>query len=431
MANEYNDPKGGTKSTIGSQFRTDKYNKSALVDARRKQFFGQMSSVENMPKHMGKDIKRYHYIPMLDERNVNDQGIDASGVTISSSTWTAYNNAGAEIGATYTTEALALAATGAVSAQRNGGNMYGGSKDIGAMVGKFPALTENGGRVNRVGHTRVDLTGSITKFGFFFDYTQESLDFDTDDQLMQHLTTESVNGAVEITEDMLQIDIVNSAGTIVYPGAATSLLTVSGQSAVPDVLDYPTLMRLKITLDQNRTPQETKVITGTRMTDTLTIRGGRFIHCGTEMIPTLERMVDHFNKQAFQSVEKYAAGTTVMEGEIGAIGNFRFIIVPEMTSWAGRGAAASEANQVTHHTTNGFYDVIPLLCIGSESFVTIGFQTTGKGAKFTTIHKPPGKETADHTDPYGETGFMSMKWYYGFMALRPERIALIRCAAYS
>jgi hypothetical protein len=26
-------------------------------------------------------------------------------------------------------------------------------------------------------------------------------------------------------------------------------------------------------------------------------------------------------------------------------------------------------------------------------------------------------------------GFMSIKWYYGFMALRPERIAVIRTSA--
>mgnify|MGYP000879285153 CR=1 FL=1 len=35
-------------------------------------------------KHFGKEIKVYHYIRLLDDRNINDQGIDATGVTISS-----------------------------------------------------------------------------------------------------------------------------------------------------------------------------------------------------------------------------------------------------------------------------------------------------------------------------------------------------------
>jgi N4-gp56 family major capsid protein len=49
--------------------------------------------------------------------------------------------------------------------------------------------------------------------------------------------------------------------------------------------------------------------------------------------------------------------------------------------------------------------------------------------KFKITHKKPGKETADRSDPYGETGFMSIKWYYGSLILRPERLALIKTAA--
>jgi N4-gp56 family major capsid protein len=70
-----------------------------------------------------------------------------------------------------------------------------------------------------------------------------------------------------------------------------------------------------------------------------------------------------------------------------------------------------------------------MLCIGDGSFTTIGFQTDGKSVKFVTTHKKPGIETADRTDPYGETGFMSIKWYYGFMILRSERIGLIKTIA--
>lgn len=70
-----------------------------------------------------------------------------------------------------------------------------------------------------------------------------------------------------------------------------------------------------------------------------------------------------------------------------------------------------------------------MLVVGDGSFTTIGFQTDGKTVKFKITHKAPGEATADRTDPYGETGFMSIKWYYGFMALRPERIAVLKTAA--
>ena len=49
--------------------------------------------------------------------------------------------------------------------------------------------------------------------------------------------------------------------------------------------------------------------------------------------------------------------------------------------------------------------------------------------KFKIITKMPGEKTADRTDPYGETGFSSIKWYYGVLVLRPERLGMIKTVA--
>lgn len=387
MTRQYNDPAGGTPSNVGTQFRNEYYQKQALVEARKEQYFSQLADVTSMPKNMGKKIVRYHYIPLLDNANVNDQGLDAAGAVIAN------------------------------------GNLYGSSKDIGTISGKLPSLSENGGRVNRVGFKRKTLEGTFEKFGFFDEYTQESVDFDSDDMLMQHVNREMINGASEITEDALQIDLLNAAGVIKFAGNATLNTNVGAD----DVVTYGDLMRLSIDLDNNRTPKHTKIITGTRMIDTRTIPGARVMYIGSELIPTLKAMKDLHNNPAFISVEKYAAGTEVLNGEIGAIDNFRFVVVPEMMKWAGVGADAT-AN-TTHYKTGTKFDVFPMLCVGSESFTTIGFQTDGKSVKFKITHKKPGEETADRNDPYGETGFMSIKWYYGFMTLRSERIGIIKTAA--
>ncbi len=70
-----------------------------------------------------------------------------------------------------------------------------------------------------------------------------------------------------------------------------------------------------------------------------------------------------------------------------------------------------------------------MLVVGDESFTTVGFQTDGKSVKFKIKHSKPGSPESYANDPYGETGFMSIKWYYGFMALRPERIAVVKTIA--
>lgn len=340
---------------------------------------------------MGKTIKVYEYIPLLDIRNINDQGIDAAGVVIAN------------------------------------GNLYGSSKDIGTITSKLPVLTENGGRVNRVGFTRITREGSIAKFGFFTEFTQESIDFDSDSDLMSHLSRELVNGAHEITEAVLQKDLLANAGVIVYSGTATTNGTITGVGGTPSVVSYANLMRLDSILSDNRTPKQTKVITGSRNIDTKVINGGRVMYIGSELTPLLKGMVDLFSNAAFVSVQHYADAGTVLNGEIGSIDNFRFVEVPEMLHWAGVGAA--EGVNPGYRATGGFYDVFPMLCVGDGSFATIGFQTDGKTVKFNVMTKMPGRETADRNDPYGETGFSSIKWYYGFLAKRPERIGLIKTVA--
>ena len=388
---QYNNP-GTTESTIGEQINESYYWKLALIEAAKERYFSPLADVVTMPKNYGKKIKKFHYLPLLDDRNMNDQGLDAAGAV--------YDN----------------------------GNLYGSSKDIGTITSKLPVLSETGGRVNRVGFTRIVVEGSLEKMGFFSEYTQESLDFDSDAELYQHMSREMILGADEINEDALQVDLLNSAGVIRYGGVATAATEITGEGANVSVVTYKTLQRLAITLTDNRTPKQTKIIKGSRMIDTATISDGFVMYIGSEVQPIIEDMQDTFGNQAFVPVRKYADAGNVLNGEIGAVGNFRIVVVPEMQHWAGAGASATAAND-GYRTTSDKYDVFPMLVVGAESFTTIGFQTSGSNVKFKIITKMPGEATADRTDPYGEKGFASIKWYYGFMPLRTERLAVIKTVA--
>lgn len=471
----------------------------------------------NNRKNFGKTIKRYHYVPMLDERNVNDQGIDASGVTMAatqysvtipqlasnfpvateaaedaftaahsdgdvvfitdSSQWVlltgdtavAYDastaggangteKSDAEIKAyiedtltgtpsvtatvvnnsitvdnlnpVYETEAKATLVANIIagsSAVARYGNLYGSSKDIGTVQGKLPALSETGGRVNRVGFTRVNLEGTIEKFGFFEEYTEESLNFDSDAELATHINREMLFGAHEITEDMLQIDLLENAGVEYFTGTAEDLDEISGETGAVTEVTYADLIKLDIELTNNRCPKWTKIITGSRMIDTKVVPACRIMYMGSEMQPTIMQMTDYHSNPAYIPLAQYAAAGSEINGEVGAVGSFRVVIVPEMLHHAGVGAAVSTNDG--YRSTNDRYDAYPMMVIGTESFTTIGFQSSGKMVKFRIFHKKPGKEMADRTDPFGETGFMSIKWYYGFMPLRTERLAVIWSAA--
>lgn len=406
MTLQYRAPTEGQKSSIDSatsdQMSTFLWLKKALIEARKEQFFMPLATAINMPKHMGKAVKVYEYVPLLDDRNVNSQGIDAAGATISN------------------------------------GNLYGSSKDIGAITSMLPTLTENGGRVNRVGFTRLAREGSIHKMGFFYEFTKEALDFDTDDGLKEHLARELINGAHKLTEDVLQKDLLAAAATVLYAGAATADDEITGEDTVvgsvtipASVVNFKNLTRLDQILTDNRTPKQTKVIAGSRLTDTKTLPSGRVMYVGSELMPLLREMRDAFGNPAFIAVQHYADAASVLNGEEGAIGPFRIIQVPEMLHWAGAGAEVDQNPGYRSTTVGGkeHYDVFPMLVVGDDSFSTIGFQTDGKTVKFDIMTKMPGSETADRSDPYGESGFSSIKWYYGILIKRPERLALIKTVA--
>jgi len=461
----FHDPRvyNAGEPSVGSQLIDFFWQRKALIDLKKEQFFGQLANVTAMPKHYGQTIKQYHYIPLLDDRNINDQGIDATGQSIANEvTITITDPAGMQryavgsaanallaanvararaldimtnLGLTFATYAameVAMTAAGWTlvegEAVNSGGNLYGSSKDVGTIVDKLPTISETGGRVNRVGFTRLVIQGSIENFGFFDEYSEDSVQFDNDEQLMQHISRETLRAANELVEDMIQIDLLNGANVVFYGGAATSVGELTGNTgSTPSELTYDLLIKMETALNNNRCPKDTTIITGSRNIDTRTVGASRYAYCGSEIKETLLRMVDYHGERAYIPVNEYAAAGTLATGEVGSIGHFRFIEVPKMLHWAGAGAVVN--NNAGFMQEAGRYNVYPLLVVGSGSFTTIGFQTSGKNTKFKIIHRKPGVSAAGRDDPYGKIGFYSIQWWYGSMMLRPEWIALAKVVA--
>src|SRR5690606_20033476 len=101
-----------------------------------------------------------------------------------------------------------------------------------------------GGRVNRVGYTRKTIEASIQMLGFFDEFTRESMDFDSDDKLEEHLSRESIRGAIKLSEAALQVDLLNGAGLVKFSGAATLDAEISGEAADLTEVSYNDLVRL-------------------------------------------------------------------------------------------------------------------------------------------------------------------------------------------
>ncbi len=404
-------------STGNAQLNPFYYDRQAVIEANKKAFIGQLSGVRNQPKNAGKTIKKHLIIPVLDDRNINDQGIDAAGVVLDSTKWTSITAAGV-VSYTNADEAAAITAAGVDgTVKQTSGNLYGSSKDVGTVSALTPIISETGGRVNRIGFTREVIESTLENYGFFYEFTRDDLNFDSDAKLKSHLYRESGKAAGEMTEKSLMVDLIGNAGIEIFSGTGNVALA---DVAAGDIAGLAELRQATKVLNANQCPTDTGMITGSKNIDTKVVGNARYAYTSDEMIIHLQDTMNSVtSKHAWAYVEEYAdgakyAGSNVARGEVGKIEKLRFIEHPEMLIQENKGAAA--------------IDVHPILIIGSGSFTQIGFQTNGGKGKFEIITKMPGKEIADRQNPYGLVGFSSNNYWYGVLVERPDWLCCIYSA---
>lgn len=401
MATMYNKGNGVPQSSIGTQPIEEYWLRKAIEDRVGYDYFSQLSNATEMPKHYGKKIIRTIHVPLLDDRNQNpDGGLDSTGAVTTAS------------------------------------NLYGSSRDINTITSLLPTLGELGGRVNRVGFTRLQVEGTFENFGFFWEYTKDAEQFDSESDLIEWNTRETYKGVAQLYEDTLQLDLIDNAGTIIYGGDAVSLLTVTGDTGVtPSVVTYDGLQKLSDKLDELNVPMNTTLIKGSRMIDTVTVGNARYCYMGTHMKKTLIKMLDYHGNPAFEPIERYADAGTIANGEFGKIDGFRFINVGKYMMRYDHGGANVGTNggyrsSVDPADATDKYDVEVMLVVGDDAFTTISFKSGTGGKKFDYYdQRPRSKSHRDRQDPYDKIGFTVAEWYYGSIFQRTERIAKILTVA--
>lgn len=376
--------------------------KEALVYNRDKSIFTQLGTNASLVRNMGMTLEQFIEVPLLDDRNINDQGINAQGMAIKN------------------------------------GNLYGSSTSIGEIEKSLPTLVEGGGRYNRVGLTRIKRSTTLKQYGIFTELDNYMLQFDNQIDLGASIIRRELDGVVEMIDHMTQYRVLQNVGTAVYTGGVSQLSDMSpdakGTTAADangSLLQSGHLFRLEELLNNNRTPLSSVLLGGSQNFDTRTVRNARIAFVGVEMANYLRTLTDSFGRQAFIDVSQYSSQGHVIEGEIGSIGGFRVVQVRRMLHWGGEGAVASGSNAGRFRTSMGAdgeerYNVYPFLVVGDEAFATSSLEMSNGEYRLNIITKYPGRETAHgFNDPFGERGFSSVKFWHGVLPLKTERIACI------
>ena len=405
-----------------------------IRESRRSNIFSQMSKYVNMKRGHGDTFKKERKFPVLHEKNINEQGVDASGLKLANGKWYSYDADG--VRTEHATEKAAKDAAVASGTNRymsGEGNLYGGSKDFFRQKGAIPTLREEGGVVNVVGGKRTIISAKIKPYSLSEVFSQQELELDGEDKLKAELTMELGRLHGEVREMLIRNDLISQGLTNgVYAGTATSLATINELC----VVDYDTLRKFQSKLDQLRVPFDSKILTGDIKIDTKIVSAARYLIIPQELERTIED-IKRDGERVFIPVAQYAGANAVRvsdreavldvaTGEIGAIGKFRFISDLDMPIFAGAGEDATDGADgdgdgiedvgAGLSVTDGHYDAAPILSVGTGSFEVLGLDGVDAKVKYAAPMIIPG------IDNTGETGVVSVRWYYGMLFNKAEQV---------
>lgn len=378
----------GTNSTAGANTITHYYDKAGVKAANVVNIYGQFADRRSMPLKMGKTFKVSKWLHIYDRKL--DPASQVGGTD-------------AEFGA----------------------KGYLTARDISDVSSGMPTLGEGAGVQNKVTIKKVTIETGFARYGEMLDYTDE-VDMFSEDMVQVQYREELGHLANRRYEDLIQLDLLATT-TIQYVGSATAIAEVGQDTTSTDgsedndsKISYDMVRKITRRLVRNRAEKNTTIVSGDTKVDTRVINKAYYAVIGPEVkydLDSLTRGTGNAEEFAYIPAYKYSAAGTIAEGEVGSMGDVRFIESESALVYSAQGAAipAGYAGDLSNDGSN--FDVFPILFPTKGSFAIVGLKGKGK-IKF--ISQSPGK--IELSNPFGTQGFFSYNFWYSGIILREERL---------
>ena len=379
---------GTTTATAGANTVTHYYDKAGVKAANVVNIYGQFADRRSMPLKMGKTFKVSKWL------HIYDRQLDPAG----------------QVGGTNSE----FAAKGYITA-----------RNITDVSAGMPTLSEGSGPANKVSIKKVTIETNFSRYGEMLDYTDE-VDMFSEDMVQIQYREELGHLANMRAEDLTQLDLLSTT-TIQYVGSATAIAEVGQDTPAADgsddkdsMISYDMIRKITRRLVRNRAEKNTTVVTGDTKVDTRTVNKAFYAVIGPEIkydLDNLTRGTGNAEEFAYIPAYKYAAAASLAEGEVGSMGDVRFIESESALVYAAQGAAVptSYVGDLSNNGTN--FDVFPVLFPTKGSFAIVGLKGQGK-IKFNS--QSPGK--IELSNPFATQGFFSYNMWYAGIILREERL---------
>jgi N4-gp56 family major capsid protein len=254
--------------------------------------------------------------------------------------------------------------------------------------------------------TKTDVSVTLKQFGDYVTITDKIRDTHEDPVLNESL--EILGEQAAETYDVLRAAILK-AGTNVQYGNGSARTDVN---TVIDATDLKVAVR---TLKRQNAKKITSIVKAGPNIATNPIAGGFIAVCH----PDLQRDLEGIS--GWIAEHNYASTQGLIEGEIGSVGEIRFVLDTNLSAWADAG----DTKGATISTTGTDSDVYPVLIFAKNAYALVPL--AGKNAVSTYVNNPK----ATDSDPLAQRGTVGWKGYHACVILNDNFMVRLEVAATS
>jgi N4-gp56 family major capsid protein len=250
-----------------------------------------------------------------------------------------------------------------------------------------------------------DITATLVQYGCLYQYTDKTADTYEDDvpAEMKKQTGERMG----LVREMVRYGELKAGTNSYYSGGATRLL-VSGK------ISLNILRKVARNLLANHAKQIKEVLAPSPNFNTTPVEAAFlvFVHSDAE--------ADIRDLAGFKHVSEYGQRKPVHPMEVGSCERFRFVISPELSSYADAATSVTASTYGLYSTTGTNPDVYPFIVCGEDAWVQVALR--GKDS-FSVTHVPVGQK--DKSDPHGQRGYIGAIGYFTAKIVNQGHMAVI------
>lgn len=238
--------------------------------------------------------------------------------------------------------------------------------------------------------TYQDINVVQQQYACLYMYTDKAAELHEDDIPADQV--QQTGERMGLVREMIRFGAIKACSNVIYSGGTT-------RATVDEKITLNALRRMTVTLKLNHAKKKTQMIKASENYETYPVQPCYLVFVSTDCQADIEDLV------GYTAVVNYGnARAALNENEIGACGEFRFILSPELTAYADAGGANAALYGTTNPAAN--VDVYPFLVMGEDAVWDVALRGMNSLKAVHISHKKQ-----DKSDQFGQRGYVgAMFW---------------------